>query len=67
MLPRTRWELQHHLNAVHVYSRLCGLMPPFLARKLSKLWERLVHPLLYRRSSGAKAVPVAVCMDERRS
>jgi hypothetical protein len=67
MLPRVRWGLQHHLIAMHVYSRLRGLMPHVLARRLAKVWERLVHPLLYRRFSGANPDSVSVPLYERRS
>lgn len=67
MLPRMRRELCDHLDAMDVCSRLCGLMPWLLERKLSKVWERLAHPLFYLWFLGAKPVPVAVCMDERRS
>ncbi len=40
-------RLQHCLNALHIYARLCRRMPPRKARKIALLYEILIHPLLY--------------------
>ncbi len=40
-------KLQHHLNSMHIYSRLCYVMPSTIARTISRVWEKVFHPLLY--------------------
>ena len=43
-----RYGLQHHLNALHVMTRLVRLgLPRARALALARWWERGVHPLLY--------------------
>lgn len=43
---------QHRFNALHVRCRLrCLGLPRPLASWVSRLWERIVHPILYRRSA----------------
>jgi len=44
----TRLFLQHHLNAMHLYCRMCSFMPEGLAFGLARVYERLVHRLIYR-------------------
>jgi hypothetical protein len=41
-------KLQHHLNSVHIYCKLCYIVPDNVARKFSRAWEILVHPLIYK-------------------
>jgi len=41
--------IQHHGNALHVYSGLCRIMNPRWARQFSYWYEGLFHPVLYRR------------------
>ena len=48
-----RHWLQHHLNALHVYCRLCAVLPPGCSRILAKGVERCLQPLLYRSRGGA--------------
>lgn len=46
----TQANVQHHLNGLHVLARLRDLgLPSTVARPLARAWERLVHPLIYRR------------------
>ncbi|MDQ7832048.1 MAG: hypothetical protein RDU30_09960 [Desulfovibrionaceae bacterium] len=41
--------LRHRLNDGHVYCRLRDIgLPGSLARRVARVWKRLVHPLLYR-------------------
>jgi len=43
-----RLKLQHHLNSLHVYSYMCRLgFSSKKARKAAKVYERIIHPLLY--------------------
>ena len=43
-----RLKLQHHLNSLHVYSFICktGIRRE-KARKAAKMYEQVIHPLLY--------------------
>jgi len=51
--------LQHHLNALHVMTRLVRLgLPRPRALALVRWWERLVHPLLY--TALRPLIPVCV-------
>jgi len=49
LMPTTTFHhrLQHHLNSAHIYCKLCCIVPESIARKLSRAWEILVHPLIY--------------------
>jgi len=43
-----RARLQHHFNALHVYCRMCEFyVPKKLARRFSRIYEKIVHPFLY--------------------
>lgn len=43
-----RLWLQHHFNALHIMCRMIEAgVPKKAARKLSKWYEKIVHPLLY--------------------
>jgi hypothetical protein len=43
-----RLKLQHHMNSLHVYSYMCKLgFCSKKARKAAKLYEQMIHPLLY--------------------
>jgi hypothetical protein len=54
-----RHGLQHHLNALHVMTRLVRLgLPRPRALALAGWWERAVHPLLY----PALHPPIPVCV-----
>jgi hypothetical protein len=44
----TRLLLQHRFNSMHLYCRMCIFMPPALAIRLTKVYERFVHRLIYR-------------------
>ena len=44
----TRLFLQHRLNSMHFYSRLCAFMPQGLAMSLTRVYERVMHRLIYR-------------------
>ncbi|MGD0235342.1 MAG: hypothetical protein ABSC55_12510 [Syntrophorhabdales bacterium] len=46
-------RLQHCLNALHVYARLCRRLPKRKARKVARVYERIIHPFLYA-STGAR-------------
>lgn len=42
--------IQHYLNSLHVFCRMRSLgMSKARALTLSRLWERVVHPYIYRR------------------
>jgi hypothetical protein len=41
-------KLQHHLNSVHIYCKLCYIIPESTARKFSLVWEIFIHPLIYK-------------------
>ncbi|HWR89565.1 MAG TPA: hypothetical protein VN260_04865 [Dissulfurispiraceae bacterium] len=45
---KMRHRLQHRLNSVHVYCRMCNFMPKTMAFRLARVYERIVHPLLYK-------------------
>ncbi len=41
-------EIRHHLNSLHIYCRLHSLgISHKTSIKLSKLWEKFVHPIIY--------------------
>ncbi|MBE9532290.1 MAG: hypothetical protein IME98_05740 [Proteobacteria bacterium] len=41
-------EIRHHLNSLHIYCRLHSLgISHKTSMKLSKIWERYVHPIIY--------------------
>lgn len=43
-----RGVFQHHLNGLTVYARLRTLcIPKGMARAIARLWDAMVHPLLY--------------------
>ncbi len=44
-----RLIIQHHMNSLHVYSFLCRRlkMSRKNAMKTAKVYERVIHPLLY--------------------
>jgi hypothetical protein len=40
---------QHHLNSLHIYCRMRALgFDKMSAMRFAEIWERLVHPILYR-------------------
>lgn len=41
-------RLQHYFNAMHVYCRLRSFLPRRMAIAITKAYENLVHPILYR-------------------
>lgn len=43
-----RCTLQHRLNSVHLYCRMCSFMPRRVAIIVARMYERVVHPILYR-------------------
>lgn len=47
MTEKLQYALQHYLNSLQVYCRLCGYMPPEMAIKVSRAWEKIVHPIIY--------------------
>ncbi|HEX8949663.1 MAG TPA: hypothetical protein VF790_11910 [Dissulfurispiraceae bacterium] len=47
MRIRLHRSLQHRLNAVNIYGKLRYFMPHGMARRISRIWERLVHPIIY--------------------
>ena len=47
-------RLQHSLNALHVYARLCRRLPQRKARKIARVYERIVHPFLYATTGARK-------------
>lgn len=47
MKARMHYSVQHRFNAVHVYSRLCTVMPGGMAMRISRVWEKVVHPIIY--------------------
>lgn len=51
MTEKFRGALQHHLNSIHVYCRLRRFLPPGTAIRISRAWERIVHPIIYRNST----------------
>lgn len=53
MTEKLQFALQHHLNSLHVYSRLCGFLSPRTAIKVSRAWEKIVHPIIYGKSDSA--------------
>jgi hypothetical protein len=43
-----RLKLQHYMNGLHIYSFLCHLnISKDRALKTSRVYEHVVHPLLY--------------------
>lgn len=38
---------QHYFNALNVYSKLCKFMPHRAAMMISRVYETLIHGLLY--------------------
>ncbi len=47
MTEKLQYKLQHHLNSIHVYCRLCSFLPPRTAFRISRAWEKIVHPFIY--------------------
>lgn len=47
-------RLQHSLNALHVYARLCRRLPQRRARKIARVYERIMHPFLYTTTGARK-------------
>jgi len=45
---KTRLSLQHRLNSMHSYSRLCAFMQQGLAMSFAKVYEGVMHRLIYR-------------------
>lgn len=43
-----RHELQHRFNAMHVYCKLRYFIPHAMAKRISTMWEKVVHPIIYR-------------------
>jgi len=59
-----RHGLQHHLNALHVMTRLVRLgLPRPRALGLARWWEGMVHPLLY--PTLRPLIPVCVAAPVR--
>lgn len=41
-------DLQHHLNALHVWVRLTRIgLPRPTALTIARWWEQMIHPFLY--------------------
>ena len=56
--------LQHHLNALHVMTRLVRLgLPRPRALAIARWWERVIHPQLY--PTLRRLIPVRVASSER--
>ena len=56
--------LQHHLNALHVMTRLLRLgLPQPQALGVARWWERVIHPLLY--PTLRQLIPVRVASPEQ--
>ncbi len=47
-------RLQHCLNALHIYARLCRCLPQRKARRIASVYERIIHPLLYTATGARK-------------
>jgi hypothetical protein len=47
MAERLRYALQHHLNSLHVYCKVRRILSPRTAIRVSRAWERIVHPIIY--------------------
>jgi len=47
-------RLQHCLNALHIYAGLCRRLPKRRARKIARVYERIVHPFLYTTTGTRK-------------
>ncbi len=47
-------RLQHCLNSLHVYARLCRRLPQRRARKIARVYERIIHPFLYTTTDARK-------------
>jgi hypothetical protein len=41
--------LQHNLNSMHIYCRLCKFLPKAKAMYISQKWEKIIHPMLYHK------------------
>jgi len=42
-----RQFIQHNVNSLHVYCRLCDHMPCNLAKKIAKLYDKSIQRLVY--------------------
>lgn len=51
MTEELRYALQHRFNSMHVYCRLCTFIPHSAAIKLSRTWEKVIHPIIYPNGS----------------
>jgi len=54
MSPSLCLRLQHCLNAMHLYARLCRRLPQRKARKIARVYERIIHPFLYAYTGARK-------------
>ncbi|MHC1727794.1 MAG: hypothetical protein AB9866_17620 [Syntrophobacteraceae bacterium] len=46
-MKAVRRFIQHNANSLHVYCRLCGYIPTPWAKKVTKLYEKSIHKLVY--------------------